>query len=163
MTVKRRDLAGHKAASKRLLVMPSFRPLKRGKLPKPFHRIGGARYSSSGLIGVSDSHSVVFICGDGEILTDTKFYGYLLCNLPNGSRFPLLEFHWHPSHKGLHIKVPCDTALDYTDRLLPGAPELALKSVHAFDPRVAGDRTRLIEVFCEAAGIKLGRPDDLWN
>jgi hypothetical protein len=161
--VKRRDLAGHKTTSKRLQDMPPFKPMKRGRLPKPFHKMGGARFFATELIPVSDYHSVLFIWGDGEILTDTKFYGYLLCGLPNGSLSPLLEFHWHPSHKGVHIKVPCDTELDYTDRLLPGAPELALKSTYVFDPRVPDDRVRLITVFCQAAGIKLGRADDLWN
>lgn len=163
LTVKSRDLAGHKTALKRLPHMPSFKQLKRGKLPRPFHKIGGPRYFATGLIPVSHSHSVLFIWGDGEILTDTKFYGYLLCGLPNGSWSPLLEFHWHSSHKGIHIKVPCNTNLDYTNRLLPGAPELALKSTRTFDPRIPSDRSHLITVFCKATGITLGRADDLWN
>lgn len=161
--MKRRDLADHKTAPKRLRNMPTFRQMKRGKLPKPFHRMGGARYSATDLIPVSETHSVLFIWGNGDILTDTRFYGYLLCGLPNGSLSPLLEFHWHPSHKGVHIKVPCETSLDYTDRLLPGAPELALKSSRIFDPRLSDDRKRLISVFCQAAGIALGQAGDLWN
>lgn len=161
--MKRRDLAGHKIASKRLQDVPSFKQMKRGKLPKPFSKMGGARYFATDLISVSDTHSVLFVWGNGEILTDTKFYGYLVCGLPNGSLSPLLEFHWHPSHKGIHIKIPCETELDYTNRLLPGAPELALDRTCALDPRVHDDRLRLITMFCQAAGIKLGQADDLWN
>jgi hypothetical protein len=159
----RRDLAKHKVASKRLEEVPTFRQMKRGKLPKPFNRMGGPRLFATDLVAVSDSHAALFVWGDGEILTDTKFYGYMLCRLSNGSLYPLLEFHWHPSHKGVHVKMPCETSLDYTGRLLPGAPELALKSTRTLDPRSHDDRVQLIAMFCEAAGIELGDADGLWN
>ena len=161
--MKRRDLAGHKISPKRLQDVPSFKQMKRGRLPKPFNKMGGPRYFATELISVSGTHSVLFVWGEGEILTDTKFYGYLVCGLQNGTFSPLLEFHWHPSHKGIHIKMPCETDLDYTGRLLPGAPELALKSVRALDPRIHDDRVQLITMFCRAAGIELGQADNLWN
>lgn len=161
--MKRRDLAGHKAAEKRLEKVPTFKQMKRGKLPRPFNRMGGPRLFSTELMPVSNSHVALFVWGDGEILTDTKFYGYMFCRLANGSLYPLVEFHWHPSHKGVHIKMPCETELDYTARLLPGAPELALKLQRVLDPRSHDDRVRLITLFCEATGIKLGDAEGLWN
>lgn len=106
---------------------------------------------------VSDTHVAVFIWRDGEILTDRAFFGHLLCKLHTGALYPLFEFHWHPSHKGLHAKLP------YTGRQLPGAPELALKTDGKLDPRSEGDRFRLIAAFCDACGIVLGDEDLLWN
>ena len=158
-----RDLANHKAAAKRLKETPAFKPLKRGKLPKPFHRLGGARLFATDLIEVSSTHVAVFIWRDGEILTDRAFFGYLFCRLPADALYPLFEFHWHPSHKGLHAKLPCRTESDYTNRQLPGAPELALTTYGKLDPRVEVDRLRLISAFCDACGITLGDADSLWT
>lgn len=158
-----RDLANHKASPKRLQDAPSFKLLKRGKLPKPFHKTGGPRTFATDVIEVSTEHVVVFIWRDGEILTDRAFFGHLLCKLPTGALYPLFEFHWHSSHKGLHAKLPCRTQYDYTNRLLPGAPELALKTPAALDPRNEVDRLRLIATFCDASGIVLGEANSLWN
>ena len=92
---------------------------------------------------------------DGEEITDRAFYGHLLWALPQGDLYPLLEFHYHPSHKGVHCKMPCETAIDYRNRLLPGAPELNLGTSRILDPRVPDDRSALVVLFCRAAGITI--------
>ncbi len=163
-----KDLRNHKSAGKILSVQPTFKPLKKGRLPKPFHRMGGGRIHSTDLIELSGTHSVVFIWRDGAILTDTAFYGYLLCRLQGGSIYPLFEFHWHPSHKGFHAKLPCKTDIDYTNRMLPGAPEINMSTRSNLDPRRDDDRRALIDVFCKACGISISNPSDtatlmLWN
>ena len=83
-----RDLANQKASPKRLQDAPSFKLLKRGKLPKPFHKTGGPRTFATDVIEVSTEHVVVFIWRDGEILTDRAFFGHLLCKLPTGALYP---------------------------------------------------------------------------
>lgn len=161
-----RDLRSHKFATKKLDEIPAFKPQKRGKLPKPLHRLGGPRIQSTGLIKVSADHSVIMYWRDGLIHTDRAFYGHLFCHLPSGSLSPLFEFHWHPSHKGMHGKVPCETGIDYTDRLLPGAPELALKTDTNLDPKHEADRLKLVIAFCVACGVQLpdsdGKTRRLW-
>lgn len=83
--------------------------------------------------------------------------------LPDGQLFPLFEFHYHPSHKGVHAKLPCKTELNYAGRQLPGAPELNLKSSGSLDPRSEADRMALVHRFCQACGIELGEGGGLWN
>ncbi|MCM2493284.1 hypothetical protein ACVCIH_17795 [Burkholderia glumae] len=167
--MKARDLTAHKNAHKVLTESPAFFPMKRGKLPKPFAKMGGGRLFCTKLVTVSSDHQVLFCWRTGEVLTDTAFYGYLICPLANGALSILLEFHWHPSHKGIHCKVPCGTDLDYTSRLLVQAPELRLKGDASLDPREEADRSKLIALFCSACGISLGPADhtsrqmDLWN
>lgn len=151
-----RDLLAHKLAPKSLQEIPVFKGLKRGKLPRPFHKMGGDRVESTGLIDVSSSHVVVFIARAGALLTDTAFFGYLLCRLANGSLSPLFEFHWHPSHKGFHCKTPCRATQTYTDRLLVQAIEIDMKSDPTLDPRETADRLKLINIVCRACGITLG-------
>lgn len=158
-----KELADHKAVPKRLAGLPQFKSIKRGKLPKPLHKLGGPRLQATDLIAVSGSHSVVFIWRDGELLTDSAFFAYLFCTLGDGSLYPLFEMHFHPSHKGLHAKLPCKTELDFTSRLLPGAPELALSGRDDLDPRSDGDRSSLIDRFCAACGIAMGKEGGLWN
>jgi hypothetical protein len=150
--VDKAALRQHKRATKELLVEPSFRPLKRKSLPKPFHKMGGGRAHSTGLIDVSDTHSVLFVYRTGDIRSDTSFYAYLMCKLRSGQLSPLMEFHYHPSHKDLHCKLPCRTTQDYTERLLPQAPELQLGRCD-LDPRAPDDRLELIWRFCAATGI----------
>jgi hypothetical protein len=163
-----RELAAHKSAYKKLTVMPSFRPMKKGRLPKPFHKIGSARLKASSLLRVSSDHQVFFCWRTGETIADASFYGYLLCDLPNDTLGVVFEFHWHPSHNGIHCKLPCRTPLDYTNRLLVGAPELALSGSTRLDPREDADRQELILLFCKACGFRLVANDDpdqpeLWN
>ena len=142
-----RELKAHKSALKHLNDIPVFKPQKRGKLPKPFKGLGGVRIESTGMIDVSNDHVAFMYWRDGEILTDRSFFGYLFCRLANDNLSPVFEFHWHPSHKGLHCKTPCKTSSDYTNRTLPGAPELALKTKPVLDPKIPVDRLKLIIAF----------------
>lgn len=159
-----KQLAQHKIAPKSLAAVPVFRRLKKGHLPKPLHKIGGARFQATDVLPISDTHRAVFMWRDGELLTDSAFFGYLFQVLEQDELFPLAEFHLHPSHKGLHIKVPCNTTYDYRQRLLPGAPELALSSgVSGLDPRKDSDRIKLIDRFCKALGIVTGVENGLWS
>ncbi len=162
------DLRAHKASEKILAVRLPFKPLRKGRLPKPFNKMGGARMHATDLVDLSDSHCAVFIWRDGAILTDTAFYGYLMCRLSGGALYPLFEFHWHPGHKGFHAKLPCKTEFDYTNRMLPGAPELKISTKITLDPRNEDDRLELIDEFCSACGISINKPEDtatlsLWN
>ena len=158
------DLANHKAALKRLVSAPAFFKAKVGpKLPKPFHAMRGPRLYASGGVDVSDSHCVFFFWRDGELLTDRAFFAWLMCRLASGQLYPLLELHYHPSHKGLHAKLPCNTPHDYTGRQLPQAPELQLNTQRVYDPANPEDRLALIHQFCEACGIQTGHGGDLWN
>lgn len=154
-----RDLRSHKQALKILDKVPVFKPLKKGSLPAPFNRYKSKRVQSTSMLDVGENYSVVFMWRDGPTLTDRSFYGYLFLKLPTGSLSPVFEFHWHPSHKGLHCKVPCRTSQDFTDRTLPGAPELAITTSHKLDPNSDTDRQRLISAFCIACGIKLPTMD----
>jgi len=152
------ELLAHKGAPKNLSSTPTFSQLKRGRLEKPFDRVGGSSIFSTGLIEVSSEHLVHFLYKDGQLLTDTQFLAWLMCRLHNGALSPIFEFHWHPSHKGFHCKTPCRTQYDYTGRTLPGAPELALKTEPQLDPRLPSDRLALIEIFCHRCGIGLDKP-----
>lgn len=163
-----RDLLDHKRAPKWLAELPEFKPQKRNKLPRPFHRIGGSRIESTGLIDVSDTHVILFVAKDGVLLTDTGFYAHLLVRLNSGSLSPIFEFHWHPSHKSFHCKTPCRATQSYTDRTLAQAAELNMKTDPLIDPRKAEDRVKLVNIVCRACGIALGStPDDrqgkLWK
>jgi hypothetical protein len=110
---------------------------------------------TSDLIPVSDVHHVLFMWHDGPERTDRSFYGYLLCSVQTGALYPLFEFHYHPSHKGLHCKMPCRTQADYRNRLLAGAPELNLYASREFDPGSEQDRHELIRIFCKAVGVEM--------
>ncbi len=159
-----KELANHKSTPKRLASLPTFKQMKRGKLPKPLHKIGGARIQATDLLDVSDTHRAFFAWRDGEIRTDRAFYAYLFCELGDGALYPLFILHLHPSHKDIHAKLPCDAEIDYTSRELPGAPELSLKTSRSnLDPRQANDRNHLIECFCTACGITMGTEGGLWN
>lgn len=157
-----RQLKEHKEQPKRLRAAPAFKSLKKGKLPKPLAKLGGPRLCATEPINVSPHHQVVFLWKDGEILTDRAFYGWLFKKVGTDSLYPLMTMHWHPSHKGLHIKVPCKTTLDYTNRELPGAPELDIHTGMSYDPKNEIDRLALMDAFCRAAGIKLGAEESLW-
>lgn len=154
-----RELLAHKNAAKQLPEVPKFKPQRRNKLPRPFHKLGGPRIQSTGMLEVSADHVAMMFWQDGQILTDRSFYAYLFCKLANGSLSPILEFHWHPSHKGFHCKTPCMTESNYTDRMLPGAPELALKTQPGTDPANPLDLTKLVFIFCEICGISLPKTE----
>lgn len=153
------DLRAHKGAPKALGQIPSFKPIKKGTLPAPFNRHKSKRLQSTGMIEVSSEYAAIFIWRDGPILTDRSFYGHLFEKHKNGKLNPVFEFHWHPNHRGFHCKLPCRTNQDYTDRLLPGAPELAIKTNSSLDPGSQSDRNKLIELFCKSCGISLPSSD----
>lgn len=162
-----KEIKAHKTAKKKLEAIPEFKNQKRGKLSRPFKGLGGPRIESTGMIDVSSDHLVFMYWRDGPIFTDRSFYGYLFVKLANRKISPIFEFHWHPSHKGFHCKTPCKTMNDYTDRTLPGAPELGLKTEPKLDPRNKEDRLKLVMVFCELCGIDLPDTDPntgkLWS
>jgi len=159
-----KELRIHKLAEKRLLTIPEFRGVKQfSKLPKPFDRMKGRRWHTSGQISVGDSYRVFMIWRDGEELTDSSFRPWLTHVTSTESLYPLLEFHYHPSHKGVHVKAPCKTLLDYTDRQLPQAPELQLKTTLNMDPRTNEGRSMLVHLFCKSCGIRMNDHGDLWN
>lgn len=152
------DLKAHKKASKHLTSTPVFKPQARNKLPKPFRKLGGPRIESTGMIDVAPSYVIFMYWRNGQIFTDRSFYAYLFFRLPNRDLSPLFEFHWHPSHKGFHCKTPCRTTSDYSNRVLVGAPELALSTNHNLDPKIHSDRMRLVSDFCKWCGVNL--PDE---
>ena len=150
-----RQLRVHKDASKVLARPPVFKPVKRGKLPRPFHRMGGTRLTSTGMVKLALDYWTIFFVRDGSALSDTAFLGYLMYELPSQELTPLFELHWHPGHKGFHCKTPCRDSRDFAGRQLPGVRELSMKTL-PLDPRVEAHRQELIAVFCGACGIGLG-------
>ncbi len=152
-----RDLKDHKSAPKQLSDVPQFKA--RARLKRPFKHVGGPRVSSTGILDVSSTHAILMYWRDGPVLTDRAFYGHLFCRLASGKTSPLFEFHWHPSHKGLHCKTPCKTENDYTDRNLPGAPELGITTKKQYDPKSPNDLKMLVMLFCKSCGISLPTSD----
>lgn len=151
-----RDLRDHKRAAKVLTALPVFKAIKRNTLPKPFDQLGRRSHAfAAGPIPVSTNHSLVFLYRSGEIFTDTSFYGYFACSLADGSFSLLMEFHWHPSHKGLHCKTPCRSKENYSGRLLAHAPELKLSPDCTLDPRDDRQRLELIRLFCKACNVTM--------
>lgn len=157
------ELRTHKQASKRLVSGFSFKAIKKNDLPKPLHKLSGSRIKSTGLLAVSETHKVVMYWRDGALRTDCAFYAHLFCELQNKTLYPLLEFHFHPSHKGIHVKVPCETELDYSERHLVQAPELNLTTQSDLDPRNEQDLKQLISAFCSACGVSMDQAGDLWS
>lgn len=135
-----------------------FRSLRRGKLPRPFDKLGGPRLTSSGLIEVAAGLSVLFLVRDGDAPERRAFFGHLMQHSAGGL-VPLVIMHYHPSHKGIHLLANCEVARDFTERLLPGAPELALRTPGGIDLASEQGRLRLVNEFCVRCGIRIA-PDD---
>lgn len=148
-------LGSLKHQTKRLTAI-QFRPLKRGGLPRPLDKIGGKRLLAAGPTQVADNLLVIFLVRDGDTLERRAFYAHLFQNGPSGGLLPLAILHYHPSHKGVHVVLNCQTDRDYLDRLLPGAPELALTTPQGLNPANATDRLQLVTIFCRCCGITLG-------
>jgi len=127
--------------------------------PQPFDKMGGARLQSSGLVDVSSDLTAVFLVRDGDTLDRRAFFGHLMQRTSAGL-VPITILHYHPSHKGLHLRVNCGSLQDYTERLLPGAPELALATPQGLDPASDWDRKRLVVEFCRRCGIRIAPDDD---
>jgi hypothetical protein len=158
--IDRRTLKSAKAATKRL-VDYGFKPARSRRLPKPFDRLG-PRANLSELINLGSDFRAVFIWRDGETLSRTAFYGHLLRETERGL-LPLAILHYHPSHKGIHGLFNCEVERDYVGRHLPGGREFELKGIVGLDPRIEGDRHRLIGIFCERFGVTLGPDGDLFH
>ena len=117
--------------------------------------MGSSRIQATDLLSVSDTHRVVLMWRDGETRQDSAFMAWMFCLLENQDLYPLFELHFHPSHKGVHCKLPCKTENDYTSRQLPGAPELDLFTLEGLDPRVDVDRQKLTLQFYSHGAILL--------
>jgi hypothetical protein len=148
----------HKQAAKALGSPPIFKPVKRGKLPRPFNRMGGPRLNATGLLPLGGDYRAIFFYRDAQAFTDSLFLGYLMYVLETGELTPLFEFHWHPSHKGFHCKTPCRDERDFTSRQLAGVRELSMKT-QKLDPRNEAHRHELVSIFCRTCGIRLGWQD----
>lgn len=157
-----KELRRQKSAEKRLSKFPDFKTHKRNKFPRPFHKLGGTRVHSTGFLEVSDDHAAFMLWRDGEELTDRLFIANLFLKVSGGHFYPLFEFHWHPSHKGIHCKLPCKTPSDYLDRQLPGAPEFDITKEYGktLDPRDPLDRIELVKLFCDKCGIIFPESND---
>lgn len=147
-------LKKHKKHPKCLAVKPAFKSLKRGRLPKPLHKMGGGRLWATDMLPLADAYQACFIWRDGGILSDTAFFGWLFETRPLGL-YPLAVLHYHPSHKPVHLLTPCRDERDFTNRQLPGVVEFFI-SKSSLDPRNETDRLRLFEMFCSRCGIKFG-------
>jgi hypothetical protein len=157
--MEKSELAEHKRYPKKINDVPAFKPIKSQKLPPPLHKIKSSRVFSTSMLAVSDKHLAVLYWKDGDLLSDTSFYGYLFLKCAGSDIYPLLEYHWHPSHKGHHVKTPCRSPLNYTNRGLPMAIELNVSADVSLDPRTADGRSRLLFEFCSACGITLAKKD----
>ena len=153
--MRKLELGSLKNQTKRLSTV-QFRTLRRGGLPRPLDKIGGKRYLVAGPEQVAENLVVIFLVRDGETLERRAFYAHLFQTDPSGGLLPLAILHYHPSHKGIHIVLNCQTGRDYLNRLLPGAPELALDTPPGLNPANDTDRLRLVDIFCRRCGIALG-------
>uniref|UniRef100_E6QVB8 Uncharacterized protein n=1 Tax=mine drainage metagenome TaxID=410659 RepID=E6QVB8_9ZZZZ len=153
--MRKQELGSLKNQTKRLTAV-QFRTFKRGGLPRPLDKIGGKRYLAAGPEQVAENLLVIFLIRDGETLERRAFYAYLFQSNPSGGLLPLANMHYHPSHKGIHIVLNCQTERNYLDRLLPGAPELAIGTPPSLNPANDTDRLRLVDIFCRRCGITLG-------
>lgn len=153
--MRKQELGSLKNQAKRLTAV-QFRTFKRGGLPRQLDKIGGKRYLAAGPGQIAGNLMVIFLVRDGETLERRAFYAYLFQNGPSGGLLPLAILHYHPSHKGIHIVLNCETDRDYLDRQLPGAPELALNTPPGLNPANDTDRLRLVNIFCHRCGIALG-------
>jgi len=153
--MQKQQLGSLKNQAKHLTAV-QFRTFKRGGLPRPLDKVGGKRYLAAGPEKVADDLLVIFLVRNGETLERRAFYAYLFQNDPSGGLLPLANLHYHPSHKGIHIVLNCQTDRDYLDRLLPGAPELALDTPPGLNPANDTDRLQLVNIFCSRCGITMG-------
>jgi hypothetical protein len=150
----RRELRNRKARPKTLPKV-EFKPLRKGALPRPLKELGGPRLTASKLVDVGNGLKVVFVVRSGDILERKAFFAYLF-EEHNDVLVPLAILHYHPSHKGVHLIVNCETGREFGGRQLPGAPEFALKSARLFDPEDPNDRSELILAFCKRCNISIG-------
>jgi hypothetical protein len=82
--------------------------------------LGGARLTASRLLDVGAGMKAIFIVRSGDVLERRAFFGYLL-EEHEGALMPLAILHYHPSHKGVHMLVNCETGRDFTGRQVAGS------------------------------------------
>lgn len=152
-------LKKHKLASKRLLHVPAYKPLRRGRLPRPLEKMGGGRMFATDLLSVGESYRLCFAWRDGVLLADTAFFAWLF-EAGNEGLYPLAILHYHPSHKPVHMLTPCRDGRDFLNRQLPGVIEFKIAK-ERFDPRQDTDRQRMAAIFCERCGIAMGQAGGL--
>jgi len=156
--MNRKDLSVKKIAAKRLDYV-AFQAAKKGKLPKPLDKLGGARLHATSLMSLGGCLSAVFVWKTAPIVEQRQLYGWLFQEVEQGM-LPLARMDYHPSHKNLHVVLNCERELDLTNRGLPGCKEFALREV-TLDPDNEQDRFRFITIFCERLNIKLGEDTGL--
>ena len=156
--MNRKDLSIRKRVSKRLENV-AFQPAKKGKLPKPLDKLGGARLYATPLLNLGGDTCGVFVWKTAPIVEQRQLYGWLFQSTENGL-LPLARMDYHPSHKNLHMVLNCERGLDLTNRSLPGCKEFALHEV-TLDPDNEQDRFHFVTIFCERLNIKLGEDTGL--
>ena len=122
--------------------------------PKPLNLFRGTCCVSK-LLPVAEHQVVLFAYKRAAIEEDCKFYAYWGFLLTTGEYEPLMEWHYHPSHKGIHCKVPCETTLSYTSRQLVNAPELSVCLGKRPDIRTDWGVQEMIGLFCGKLNIRL--------
>ncbi len=156
--MNRKDLSIMKRAAKRLENV-IFHPAKKGKLPKPLDKLGGARLYTTPLLILGDDLRAVFVWKTAPIVEQRQLYGWLFQSVEN-SLLPIARMDYHPSHKNLHVVLNCERDLDLSNRGLPGCKEFALHEV-TLNPDNEQDRFHFITIFCERLNIKLGEDTGL--
>ena len=109
----------------------------------------------SELLSVAPNQVVLFAYKRAALLEDCKFWAYWGFLLATGEFQPMAEWHYHPSHKGIHCKVPCGTDKDYTSRMLAQAPELSVCPQKMPDVRTSAGIDQLIGIVCEKLSIHM--------
>lgn len=156
--MNRKDLSIKKQTPKRLEHV-AFQSAKKGKLPKPLDKLGGARLHATSLLSLGDGLCAVFVWKTAPVVEQRQLYGWLFQSIENGL-LPIARMDYHPSHKNLHVILNCERELDLTNRGLPGCKEFALREV-TLDPDNEQDRFHFITIFCERLNIKLGEDTGL--
>jgi len=140
-------------AGRRLSGVESI-PARRAKLPKPLDKLAGGNLRATPLYEVGGDIRATFVWRTGDILEKRALFGHLFRNTARGIE-PLARLDYHPSHKNLHVVLPCDVSIDLTNRHVVQGRELALRKVE-LDPDNETDRRRFVSTFCERFNIKLG-------
>lgn len=131
---------------------------RKGKISKSYPRPLNAfknSYWVSDVLDVATNQVVCFAYKQSSSLVDSKFYAYWGLRNSKNELIPLMNFHYHPSHKGIHARFACKTTELFTSRYLVVAPELNLHKKHQPDIRTQEGINELICLFCKSAGIEL--------
>ena len=159
--MKKRKLAEIKNLNKNLYGTPKFFTGSHSKeYPKPLNKLRGYDFTTD-LIDVGNNCVLLFAYRRRGLAIKCKFYAYFGLKTTDNKLFPLMIMHYHPDHKGIHSKLPCETdeQIDYTSRELPGAPELNLANGMEPDIRTDEGINQLICLFCNATGINIHGTD----